>query len=220
MAGHTITIELEKLKQGDMEAAEIIWSHCQDRLLRYVSKRLPDHLQRAAGPLDVVHDALTDFLQGMAEGKYGPDRIKDRTELLKWLTVMVRNLALKQIRKEVRSLGESALSSGSESGMPGGMEQAAVELNMPDFSVELADEIDQITRRIQEKDPQNEFDLPHLFGRYVHYCRQGDDQKATELIANETELSQRTIQRRLKLIREICSDPSESSSESRSIGEG
>jgi RNA polymerase sigma factor (sigma-70 family) len=122
----SISIWIEKLKQGETQAAQILWERYYGRLIALARRKLGDFPRRVADEDDVVAAAFESFVHRAHEGQF--PQLTDRDDLWQLLVVITARKAFNQIQHERRAKrggnrvkGESALDplGGEGSGIAG-----------------------------------------------------------------------------------------------------
>lgn len=192
----TITCFFGQLREGDQAAAGKLWEHFFPRLLGLARKTLAYRPQRVADAEDAVQSAFFSFWQSAAAGDVDAD--VDRDGLWSLLSVITVRKALKQVRKERaqkrgsgRVLGEaSAEASLKALGQDFKFDEALGELPAHEFDIrceELLLSLDEESRALA---------ILRLMG-YKH-----------QEIADILDCTERTIRRKIKLIKLTWEDAS------------
>jgi DNA-directed RNA polymerase specialized sigma24 family protein len=184
----TITIGIGDLKRGGDAAAQPLWEHYFDRLVRLARSRLRKlRGQRAFGDAeDAALSAFDSFCQGAKRGQY--PQLKDRDDLWRLLVVITKRKVADQVRAEMaKKRGEGKVLGGE------GLDHFVDPEPSPEFAAMMADEVryrlnalgDERSRRI-------------VAMRMEGYT---DDE-----IARHLGYTRRTVQRELALIRKEWSE--------------
>src|SRR5262245_43708148 len=119
MSDDAVTLWLERLREGDAEAAQKVWERYFERLVRLAGSRLPNHARRDFDEEDVALSALRTFFAGAAEQRF--PQLTDRNDLWALLVLITRRKASAYVRHGARLkrgggdvLGESALAPPGE----------------------------------------------------------------------------------------------------------
>jgi DNA-directed RNA polymerase specialized sigma24 family protein len=149
-AGRSVTRWLRSLEAGDGEAAEKLWRHYFDGLVRLARARLRDAPRAVADEEDAALSAFDSFCVGAARGRY--PRLADRDDLWRLLVVITERKALDQVQRERRQkrgggkiLGTSDLADADRGG--GG---AASPEPTPEFAALVADECRRLLGRLRD----------------------------------------------------------------------
>lgn len=89
---------IHELTDGDAEAAQRLWQHYCDRLIRLASRRLGNAHRAVADEEDVALSAFNSFLRGAAAGRF--PRLEDRDDLWRLLVTITARKALAQRRRQ------------------------------------------------------------------------------------------------------------------------
>lgn len=187
----SITRWIAEIKDGNSAGARGIWARYFPRLVRLARKQIRGVSRGMADEEDVALSALDSFCRAAREGRY-PD-LADRDSLWRLLLQMTLNKAMSLARYENRQRrGGGRVRSFSH-------KQVAPEEEMlpefvgkeptPEFAAMMADEC----RRLLQKlgDPQlRELAIAKMEGR------------SNQEIAQRLDCALRTVERRLKLIRD------------------
>jgi DNA-directed RNA polymerase specialized sigma24 family protein len=203
---HTVTELLAKLKAGEQgQPQQELWNRYFTRLVALARQKLGQTPRRAVDEEDIVLSALNSFFTGISRGKF--PQLKDRNELWPLLVKITMRKVLDQ-RKHVlaRRRGEGhvygeSYSAGDDSNSSHvhGLDAIADDEPTPESVMMLNEQC----RRLVDL-------LPNDLLKLV--VRRKLDGLSNEEIAVELNVARRTIERKLKCIREIWSqeDPEES----------
>lgn len=201
---NSVTAWIGDLKDGQDAASQKIWERYFDRLVRVAKRQLGSAPRRIADEEDVAVSVFDSLCKGAAEGRF--DRLKDRDDLWKLLTAISGMKAVDQIRRQTAQKrggenvrGESIVA-GAGASQLGGFDQFVHDEPTPEF-LALMDEQQQQMFRALPDDTQR--DVARL--RFEGY--------ANEEIAEELGMSLRSVERKLKVIREIWTSMIENSGE-------
>ena len=194
----SLTLDLDKLKDGDERAAWELWERFSKRLTRVARKKLGNMPRRVEDEEDVVQSALQSFFHGIRAGGFPKLRGQDNLWPLlctiterKAINQRHRQLALKRGSGQVR--GDSVFSDTREDSQFEGLDQLEAPEPTHESMIEFTD-------RCQ-----------HLLG-VLH-----DDRLQTVAtmklqgytnseIAQRLAVTERTVERKLHLIRRQWSD--------------
>ena len=111
--GDTITRVLENLRQGDAEAAEILFQRYARRLARIAQKYLSLALARRFDAEDVTQSVFQTFFRRLGDGEYNIANAEDLWRLLVKITILKTRAkcrqhcaAMRDVRAEVESADE------------------------------------------------------------------------------------------------------------------
>jgi RNA polymerase sigma factor (sigma-70 family) len=191
----SITVWLSRLREGDDEAARIIWDRYFHQLMQEARLLLRSHPKRACDEEDVAISAFQSALHAIEEGRF--QALADRRDLWKVLLVVTERKAHDRIAYDTREkrdirrdLDEAALAgSGSYPAL------TAVPDPEPDPAVaaELVDTLRELLSRL----PQEEY-------RHIACLRL--EGNSNEEIAQRLGFTLRTVQRKLKLIEDVWTE--------------
>lgn len=191
----SITRWISGLRAGDAMATSAVWRRFYDRLVHMARRKLGDLPKRASDEEDIVVDAFDSFCRGVKGGRF-PD-LADRDDLWQVLMMLTARKASNQRKHDQREKrgggmvrGESVFRSHDNSSA--GIDQFAE----ADPSPELAEEVSEEVRRLLD-----------LLGddtlRTVAIAKLEGFQNAE--IAEKLQVQTRTVERKLRTIREIWS---------------
>ena len=191
----SVTFWIQQLKQDDPDALAQLWKRYYPMLLEQAQKRLGQSPKRVSGEEEVASDVLLKLFQGARAGRFA--ELQDRTDLWRLLVAITRQVAIDQLRQGQRQKrgggdvrGESVfLKASSDSALHLGLDGIGGDEPGPDFAV-ACDEQFQILIGDLEDDSQRAIAQLRLEGY------------ANEEIAERLNLSLRSIERKLKSIRE------------------
>jgi DNA-directed RNA polymerase specialized sigma24 family protein len=190
-SGGSITHWIAEVKDGDSAGARGIWTRFFPRLVRLARKQIRGVSRGMADEEDVALSALDSFCRAAGKGRY-PD-LADRESLWRLLLQMTLNKAMSLARYEsrqrrgggrVRSLTHKQVASDDQI-----LAEIVGKEPTPEFAAMMADEC----RRLLEKlgDPQ----LREVAVAKMEGCSNRE-------IAQRLDCALRTVERRLKLIRD------------------
>jgi len=193
--GDSVTYWLDGLKAGDNDPIQQLWDRYFQCLVRLAGTRLPDHARRAIDEEDVALSAFQSFCDRARKGQF--PELANRDDLWRVLFAITVRKAIGAVRHQTRKkrggghvLGESAL---------GHDEQAASLARFlsreptPDDAAELADQLDTLFARLNDETL-----------RVIAFQKlQG---LTSEGIARSLEISARTVDRKLQLIRAMWAE--------------
>jgi DNA-directed RNA polymerase specialized sigma24 family protein len=193
----SVTRWLQRLRQGDAQAAEVLFRAYFERLVRLARAHLRQDVRRAADEEDVALSALDSFFRGVAANRF--PRLHDRHDLWRLLLTItlfkVRDLVNREHRQR----------------RGGG--QVVTAADLLDLVDEPGDDLDRLTG----PEPP-----PDLVVAFADQCRHrleqlpGDDLRQVALARLEGDsvaeaatrlgISRRAVERKLRLIRQIWHD--------------
>ena len=187
MSEDQITEYFQRLaSDGDDLAAERLWQHYYERLIQLARKRLGTR-RRVSDEEDVVLSAFNAFCQGAAAGRF--PRLDDRNDLWKVLVTITRQKAVDHHRRESRQKRGGGAVGGESAFGPRGIGEIPAAEPTADEAAAL---VEAYERRIASlDDPQ----LRQIAVRKL-------EGETLSQIAAALGCSDRTVKRRLQLIRE------------------
>lgn len=197
----SVTLWIEQLKQGDQNAAQQIWERYWQKLVRLAAKKRGGAPNRAVDAEDAALSALDLFCRGAQEGRF--PQLDDRDDLWQLLIVLTARKTVDHIKHEMRQKrgggkvqGESVFLDAAGQSQQLGIDQVAGGEPTPSFAMAVAEQYD---RRIALLDSESLETVAQL--KLEGY--------SVEEIAGQLECSNRTIKRKLALIRKIWSEEEE-----------
>lgn len=193
-ADHSISIWLSGLKHGEEEAARQVFEQCFERLVNVAKGRLAGIPRRMADEEDVALSVFNSLCRGAAAGRF--ERLSGRNDLWQILMAITQqkvvdlkrhNLRQKRGGGEVRGDSIFLDNDGGQSG--GGIENFAIEDVTPLLLCTLEEEHERMLGLLRD-DSLRRIALLRMEGYQ-------DREIATEL-----EISLRTVERKLQLIRD------------------
>ena len=193
----SVTDWIASLKaKDDSTAAERLYQRYMGRLKALARVKLGATSRRASDEEDIAIIALQSVFQGIREDRF--HRLNDRDDLWQVLVMLVDRRVTDQIRRASRQkrgpgreLGESALECREQSGSQiGGIGQVMDREPTPAFAAELLEEFN---RRIAQLDDRS---LQETAIRKLEGYTNAE-------IAHQRGCTERTVERKLRLIRKI-----------------
>ena len=183
----SVTVWIEQLKSGDVAAASPLWQGYFRRLVGLARQRLGAAPRRVADEEDVALSAFASFCRAVAQG--GFPRLDDRDDLWQVLFMLTARKAGRQIRHEQaakRDWRKTRHASALE-------DAAAVEVPgrepTPEDAAQVADEVRLLLRGLDADQ------------RVVAVAKMEGYSNAE--IAALLSVTERTVERRLKVIRKL-----------------
>jgi DNA-directed RNA polymerase specialized sigma24 family protein len=194
----SITIWISELEFGRTDAAqEELWKRYFNRLVGLARLKLGEAPRSAVDEEDVATAALHSFFAGFARGRF--PRLHDREDLWPLLAKITARKALDQRRYVLaekrgsgRVRGDSAIV-GPPDSVAGWPEYLVEDEIGPDSLVALCEQCDRLLAALPDEQ------LRHIARRRLHGYSNAD-------IAKELGVIERTIERRLQLIRSLWSE--------------
>ena len=179
----SVTRWIDELHKGDGAAAELLWQFLKSRLMSLASRQVGFSVSYDED--DVALDAFATLCEGIREGRYD---IEDRDALWSLLGVITINGARKRSRNERRLRRGGGFSRSGRNDQA--LESIAASVPSPAVSFFGCEECERLLSILPDEN------LKKLAVLKV-------DGYTNEEIAEILECTRRSIQRRLKLIREI-----------------
>jgi DNA-directed RNA polymerase specialized sigma24 family protein len=185
------------LRQGDGAAAEVLWRRYFPQLVRLAHRQLADLACHGTDDEDIALSALDRFCRAAAQGRY-PD-LADRHGLWRLLLRITTRRVRDQARYERRQrrgaghLYREADRTVEGADGAGGLDAVADDAPTPEFAAAMAEECRRLLGCLDDPGLQ-ELALAKMDG------------EANEEIAARAGCSVRTVERRLRLIRDIWRD--------------
>ncbi len=200
----SVTNWLVNLKSGDSGAAQKLWERYFERLVRLAERRLRNMPAKAVDQEDIALSAFAAFCRSIEHGRY-PD-LGSRDYLWNLLVEITENKANDAWRRESaakRGRGEVRCQADLGNDRVTGkdmMEQIADSAPTPEFTAQITEEL-----RGYFQDIENYDDEKKTLQRIALWKLQGySNREMVDLAAGpDTKLSLRSIERKVKLIRDI-----------------
>ncbi|MEX1096269.1 MAG: ECF-type sigma factor [Planctomycetales bacterium] len=187
-----ITVWIERLKAGDQSAAGPLWEHYFQPLVRFAANRLRGTPRRAADEEDVALSVFQSFCAAAPAGRF--TKLTDRHGLWQLLLRMTRRKAVDYRRRELRKRrGAGAVRGDSafdDARAPAGLDGFPGPDDIPQFFVELEERLEEL-----RDDTLRAIVVLRLQGH------------STGEIAAELDVSRRTVERKLNVVREQWQPP-------------
>jgi DNA-directed RNA polymerase specialized sigma24 family protein len=192
----SVTVWLRRIKEGNQEAARLLWNRYSSALHRLARNRYPQALNAVANEEDLVQSVFRALWSGAAVGRW--DAVQNRTELWWLLLAITRHKALKRQTYNTRLKRNEPTVSFHEQGpsTPGGDEGPPLDVAgdepPPELILLLQEEQDRLLTTLRD-DVLRSIAVWKLEG-YTH-----------AQIAGKLGVTPRTVIRKLNLIREVWS---------------
>ena len=194
-SSHSVTKLITDLKAGNPLAAQQIWDRYVNSLIRVANNRLRTAAIRIGDEEDAVVMAFTQFLNRLDVG--GFSKLDDRSDLWRILVVLTERRALDMIRRENTQKSGGKLRVGEPHGdgsiSPLGMDSFASPEPSPEFATMLLEEFNERVNQLGKPDLKKVATL-----KMNGYNNQE--------VSGQLGISLRSVERKLKLIREIWQD--------------
>lgn len=195
----SITALIERVQEGDHEAAQLLWQRYYPRMVALARQKLKGFSPRVADEEDAALSAFNTFCDGAAKGRF-PD-LKNRDELWALFVVLTARKVADMLRSHRRKRrgegmvrGDSALQGDVDDSDPGGFDDLPGNDLTPLEELVLAEEVETLLVRLRD---------PVL--RQIAVWKLESYTNAE--IADRLGCSQPTVERRLALIRRLLKEP-------------
>lgn len=190
----SVTHWIEQLKEGEPEAAQQVWERYWARLIGLARTRLGGNAGRMADAEDAAQSAMQTFFRRAHKGNY--PLLNDRQELWQLLVVITASKASNQRRRE-RALkrGGGKVRGDSVFGQDGpGIEQVISNEPTPAFAAAVAEEHELLFKKLDDESGSESLRVIAQM-KFEGY--------SVKEIAEHLDCSERTVKRKLALIRSI-----------------
>ncbi|NLS93693.1 MAG: RNA polymerase subunit sigma-70 [Planctomycetaceae bacterium] len=195
MASDEVTCWFHGLAKGDEAAAEEVWRHYYEKLVRFARGKLAEGQRRAADEEDVALSAFHSFCRGAAAGRF--PQLEDRHDLWKLLVTITARKAAHQIRRDMQQKrgsgsvrGESVFVGAGDSDRAFGIGNMLGTEPTPEFAVMAAEECEHLLEALPDEQIR-QIALWKLEGF------------TNEEIAEKLDCAPRTVERKLQRIRDL-----------------
>lgn len=191
MTTSPITVWISQLRSGDHQAAHKLWDAYYRRLVAAARKKLDGRYGLMVDEEDIALSAFKSFCLGLAEGQY-PEPI-DRDDLWKLLITITLHKALRALRDErrVKRGGKWLRATANENATDTDLlDELVSQEPLPQVAAQVRDETERLFALL--RDPELEaLAVLKMEGR------------TNKEIAQRWQRAERTIERKLNLIRKI-----------------
>ena len=195
----SITALIERVQEGDHEAARLLWQRYYARMVALARQKLKGFSPRIADEEDAALSAFNTFCDGAERGHF-PD-LKNRDELWALLVVLTARKVADMLRSHRRKRhgegmvrGDSAFQGVENDGGPGDFDDLPGDDLTPLEEVVLAEEVETLLERLRD-----------TVLRQIAVWKLEAYTNAE--IADRLGCSQPTVERRLALIRRLLREP-------------
>lgn len=185
---------LDAAKAGSEPAAQRLWERYYEQLTRLARRKLGDLPRRAVDEEDVALSAFDSFCRGVAQGRF--PKLSDRDDLWRLLVVITarkasdyRQHAQRQKRGGGRTVGESVFT-GPGGEQAGGLAQVIGHEPTPEFAAQLVEQFQHLLERLPDDTARRLAEL-----KLEGYTN--------EEIAARLNVTTRTVERKLRLVRSV-----------------
>lgn len=192
----SVTFWLNGLKQGQNDAIQLIWQRYFQQLMHVANRKLGGAARRMADEEDVALSAFKSLCMGAAAGRF--ERLEQRDDLWQVLVAIAGRKAVDQIRRQTSQKRGAGTVRGDSVVMnlggdaPGTFEQFMSAEPTPEMVATMAEESARLLSQLPD-DAMRSIARLRLEGY------------ANEEIAEQLQISLRSVERKLGLIREIWS---------------
>lgn len=191
----SITQWLDQIKDGEDAAVQRIWERYYRRLVGMARKKLQDTPRRVSDEEDVVVDAFASFCRGAEAGRF--PKLNDRQDLWQVLVMITARKAINQIKHDFRQKrgggqvrGESVFLGGMSDEDRAGIDQIVGQEPTPEFAAQVSGQCEELLQQLGDQTLVS-IALAKLEGY------------SNDEIAAQLDVRTRTIERKLRTIREI-----------------
>lgn len=193
----SITRWLQLVKQGDGQAAQALWQRYYRRLVGLARKKLRSAPRRVADEEDVVVCAFEKFFRAAEAGKF--PNLADRNDLWQVLVLITAQQAVNQVKRQTRQKrgkgrvrGDSVFVKVNDAQVDADIDQVVGREPTPEFAATVAEQCERLLAAL-ESDSLAAIAVWKMEGR------------TNKEIAHELSCTVRSVERKLRLIREIWS---------------
>jgi DNA-directed RNA polymerase specialized sigma24 family protein len=197
----SVTIHIGKLKAGDDAAARLLWQRYFQRLVRLARRKLQGQDRAAADEEDVALTAFANFCRHAGQGRL--PNLRDRDDLWRMLVTLTVRTAIDQVRHEgCQKRGGPGADNRAAAGatiMPiASADQISGRQPTPQFIVQVAEECERLLGGLGDAELQT----------IAVWKTEG---YTNEEIADKLGVVLRTVERKVRTIRERWSEADDSS---------
>lgn len=195
----SVTHWIAQLKAGESAAAQKLWESYFQRMVQLARHKLRGAPRRSADEEDVALSAFNSFCLGAEQGRF--PQLADRDDLWPLLVAITAHKAVDHVRHEGRLKrgGERLVGERVGAGNAGlwddrSLEQVIGPEPTPDFAMQVAEECERLLDRLGDA----------TLRRIALWKMEGD---GCAEIATRLGCVPRTVERKLRIIRELWSEP-------------
>ena len=191
-----ITRWIDRVRDGDERAAQKLWNHYARQIVEVARQGLKDSPRRVQDEEDVAVVAFKSLLAGIASGRFPElDRREQLWRLLMVITIRKAAAVIEKDRRQKRGGGDvrgdsAVMPPENEESVLGGFDRLTSEKPAPEIAALMADETHRLLATLPDETSQR-IAVLKMEG-YTH-----------EEIAEKLGCNTRTVERRLKQIREL-----------------
>ena len=192
----SVTHWISEFQRGNRDAAQKLWERYFQRLVRLARQQLPNRRLRLADEEDVALSAFKSFCQGLEHGHY--PQLTDRDDLWRLLVTITAHKAIRFVRYEQRQKRGGPVT--AEAPLAAGAEHAVSDIlgpePTPEFAAQVAEEFQRLLDQLGDARLQD-----IAIWKMEGYTN-------TEIGA-KLDCTERTVERKLRLIRQLWEAASE-----------
>ncbi len=193
---HSVSLWISDLKRGDQTAARELWERYFSKLVKMPGRKMGSAARRIADEEDVAVSVFDSLCRGAAKGNF--TQLQDRDDLWRLLVAIAGQKAVDQIRRQVSQKrggtelrGESIFLAAGDEG-PKGFEQFLAADPTPEFLAVMDEEQGRLLAMLSD-DAQRQIAKLRMEGF------------TNEEIAEQLQISLRSVERKLGIIRDTWS---------------
>jgi DNA-directed RNA polymerase specialized sigma24 family protein len=185
----SVTHWIHEFQRGNPLAAQALWERYFQRLVRLARQKLPGRALRVADEEDVALSAFHSFCRGVEAGRY--PQLTDRDDLWRLLVVITAHKAIHLVRDAQRlKRGGPLVAPLSADGEQAALSQVIGPEPTPEFAAQVAEEFQRLLDRLDDAGLRT----------VAVWKMEG---YTNEEIAAKLDCAPRTVERKLKLIRQL-----------------
>lgn len=195
MSENQITEWIRRYQDGDSSAANHLWQSYYEKLIALARKKLGGSRKRVADEEDMVAEAFHSFFRGVEIGRF--PRLEDRDDLWQILVMLTARKSANQVKLENRQKrgggnvrGESVFQRNDDSTRPGISDIVGSDPS-PEFVDDVIAHCEELLATLGEGGSLREIAIRKLEGF------------TNQEIADDLEVNLRTVDRKLRMIRDI-----------------
>ncbi len=178
---------VQRLADGDEQAASEFWEQYGSRLQKLAEKQLATRIQRRIGPEDIAQSACRTFLRRAQQGEFQFDDSQSMWRLLCAITITKVRWHVRFHRRKKRNVDEEVHFDAQASQSDSPVRHLPVDEPTPEEAVEFADQFEQLLSGMDEKE------------QLVLQLKL--EQRTNDEVAEQMSCSERTVRRILKQVK-------------------
>ncbi len=197
---NSVTQWIDGLKEGDEDAAAKIWQRYGADLLQLASRKLGNTRKRVSDEEDVAMMAFQHFCAGVQDGRFM--KLEGRDDLWHLLVVLTKRRSIDQVRRERRrnERGESVFNKSEQSNHHDGPANCPSGVPPAEVAVEAIEQCGMLLEHLQDE----------ALAQIAVWKMEGF---TNDEISSKLNVATRTVERKLRLIRQKWSELAASSSQ-------